>query len=261
MCHPSPGLAACCKRLSVAWACAAWTCAQAGNGCEWAAQVPAGQGVACQAAAQSADGRWLAVAGGTPLALRLYAVQPGNLVQGAVDSGQPTPVLAATHPVAMLTGQVATGVHAVFAAPSRRSFVVALDGVPELWEVNLDPAAEPIHDGFVHDYRMGEAIAKPGFLGVRRTPLPQPVRVLGTDGPGTHVFTVPVDGPLHIEVVNLDVRRPVATWQVPQGVQLHTAQRRVCQSTPAVVLGLFAPDQPWAVAARPPWVEVRACSE
>ena len=41
--------------------------------------------------------------------------------------------------------------------------------VPELWEISYDPAAEPIHDGYVHDYRMGESIAKPGFQGVRRT--------------------------------------------------------------------------------------------
>ncbi len=188
-------------------------------------------------------------------------MQPSAPVQGAVDRGPPTHVLAATHPVAMLTGQVAAGVHAVFDSPRRRSFVVALDGVPELWEVNLDLAAEPIHDGYVHDYRMGEAIAKPGFLGVRRTPLPQPVRVLGTDAPGAHIFTVPVDGPMRVEVVNLDVRRPIATLAVPNGVQVQTAQQRVCQGTPAVVLGLFAQGQPWTVTARPPWVEVRGCGE
>ena len=226
-----------------------------------ALSVPAEQGLACQAAAQSADGRWLAVAGGTPPALRVYAMQPSAPVQGAVDSGPPTHVLAATHPVAMLTGQVAAGVHAVFDSPRRRSFVVALDGVPELWEVNLDLAAEPIHDGYVHDYRMGEAISKPGFLGVRRTPLPQPVRVLGTDAPGTHVFTVPTDAPLRVEVVNLDVRRAIATLAVPHGVQLQPAQRRVCHGAPAVVLGTFAQGQQWAVAARMPWSTVRNCSD
>lgn len=247
--------------MCIAWACTLGPWAYAGNGCEWAAQVPAAPGGTCQAAARSADGRWLAIAGGTPTALRLYAVQPGNLVQGAADHGHPIPVLAATHPVAMLTGQVAAGVHAVFDVPSRRSFVVALDGVPELWEVNLDPAAEPIHDGFVHDYRMGEAIAKPGFLGVRRTSLPQAVRVLGTDAPGTHVFTVPLGDPLRIEVVNLDVRRPIATLQVPQGVQVQTTQRLVCQGTAAVVLGVFAQGQPWTVNARPPWAAVRNCRE
>lgn len=249
-------------RVGAAWACmGGGAFAHAGDGCGWAAQVPAEQGMACQAAAQSADGHWLAVAGGAPPTLRVYAVQPGEPVHGAPEPGRPTHVLAATHPVAMLTGQVAAGVHAVFSSPHRRSLVVGLDGLPELWEINLDPAAEPIHDGYVHDYRMGEAIAKRGFLGVRRTPLPQPVRVLGTDAPGTHVFTVPVNGPLRIEVVNLDVRRPIATLRVPNGVQVHTAQLRVCQGTPAVVLGLLAAGQPWAVIARAPWPDTRDCDD
>jgi hypothetical protein len=248
------------KRLGPASACAVWLCAQAGIGCEVALQVPAEQGLSCQAAAHSADGRWLAVAGGTPPTLRVYAVPPGESPQGPVDR-QPDLVLMAVHPVALLSGQVASGVHAMFSAPHRRSLVVGLDGLPELWELNLDPAAEPIHDGLVHDYRMGEAIAKRGFLGVRRTPLAQPVRVLGTDTPGTHVFTVPTRAPSRVEVINLDVRRTIVTLPVPQGVQLQTAQRRVCQSTSAVVLGTFAPGQQWAVAARIPWPAVRNCGD
>lgn len=248
-------------RMGAAWACSAGAWVHAGSGCDAAAQVPAEQGMACQAAVHSTDGHWLAVAGGSPPALRVYAVRPGESRQGAADSGQFAYELATTHLVALLNGQVASGVHALFSAPHRRSLVVGLDGLPELWELNLDPAAEPIHDGFVHDYRMGEAIAKRGFLGVRRTPLPQPMRVLGTDAPGTHVFTVPTDAPMRVDVVNLDVRRAIATLAVPHGVQLQPAQRRVCHGAPAVVLGTFAPGQPWAVAARMPWSIVRDCMD
>lgn len=247
--------------LSVASLCVGCSFTHAVSGCALAVQVPAWQALACQAAAQSADGRWLAVAGGMPPTLHVYAVQGLDPVQAGVDRASSTPVLAATHPVARLTGQAATGVHAVLACAHRRSFVVGLDGVPELWEVHLDPAADPIHDGYVHDYRMGEAIAKRGFLGVRRTPLPQPVRVLGADAPGTHVFTVPVDGPLRVEVVNLDVRRPIASVRVPNGVRVQTAQSRVCKGTPVVVLGVWASGLPWAVSARAPWSDAGDCSD
>jgi hypothetical protein len=70
--------------------------------------------------------------------------------------------------------------------PQRRSFVVAWSPLDELWEISLDPAAEPIYDGLVHHYRMGEAIATAGYLGVRRIPLGRPMPELagGRGGAG-----------------------------------------------------------------------------
>lgn len=44
-------------------------------------------------------------------------------------------------------------VSAVYTAPQRNSFLVALKDVPELWEVLLDPNAKAPHTGLVHDYR------------------------------------------------------------------------------------------------------------
>ncbi len=72
-------------------------------------------------------------------------------------------------------------VRQVLAAAARNSFVVSFQGLPELWEISLDPQAPPIHDGLVHDHRMGEALAQSGFLGVRRTPLDAPVQVVYID--------------------------------------------------------------------------------
>jgi mono/diheme cytochrome c family protein len=113
-----------------------------------------------------------------------------------------------------LDGKTASRVSAVYDAAPRRSFVVALKDIPELWEIAYDPAAEPIHDGLVHDYKMGEAIAKPGYLGVRRTPLDEPLddfffdqgyrHVLGATRPKT------AEGAATAQVVNLDIRRKVA---------------------------------------------------
>ena len=78
-------------------------------------------------------------------------------------------------PAARLDGSADSRVSAVYDAEPRKSFVVALKDLPELWEISYDPKAAPIHDGLVHDFRMGEAIAKTGFLGVRRTPLSEPL--------------------------------------------------------------------------------------
>ena len=95
----------------------------------------------------------------------------------------------------------------------RRSFVAAWAGLAEQWEIGLDPAAEPIHDGLVHDYRMGEAIAAAGYLGVRRTPLERPMPELGfSDARAPWVAGV-VDE--QVEVVHLDVRRRGARWPLP----------------------------------------------
>ena len=49
----------------------------------------------------------------------------------------------------------AAGAAALIAAPVRRSFLLALDSVPELWEIALFPEAGPFHEGFVHSYTTG----------------------------------------------------------------------------------------------------------
>ena len=98
----------------------------------------------------------------------------------------------------------------MYDAAPRKSFVVALKDIPEVWEISYDPKAEPIYDGLVHDYKMGEAIAKPGYLGVRRTPLDEPLDDFFFDQSYRHVLgaTRPrADGSPNAQVVNLDVRR------------------------------------------------------
>ncbi|MEJ2119840.1 MAG: cytochrome D1 domain-containing protein [Alphaproteobacteria bacterium] len=46
-------------------------------------------------------------------------------------------------------------VSAVYDAAPRKSFVVALKDVKELWEMSYDPKAKPVYDGLVHNYREG----------------------------------------------------------------------------------------------------------
>ena len=149
--------------------------------------------------AVSGDGKYVMAANYLPRTLALFDADL-NLVK--------------TYAATTLDGKSASRVSAVYDATPRRSFVVALKDIPELWEISYDPQAAPIHDGYVHDYKMGEAIAKPGFLGVRRTPLDEPLddfffdqsyrNVLGATRPKS------ADGAATAQVVNLDARRKIA---------------------------------------------------
>ena len=105
-------------------------------------------------------------------------------------------------------------VSAVYDAPPRRSFVAALKDVPELWEISYDPKAEPIAGGLVHDYRMKEGAFEPGFLNPRRTTLGEVLDDFFFTPDYRDVIGAQRDG-RHGEVVNLDVRRAIATVDLP----------------------------------------------
>jgi hypothetical protein len=141
----------------------------------------------------SADGRWRVEGQGHSLVV--------------IDAGQRVKTL----PARSLAGGDASAVSAVRFLPHRRSFVIAFEALPELWELSIDPEAPPIFDGLVHDYRMGEAVAAPGFLGVRRTPLAVPVRALAIDaGNNAHVLARSAQA---WWLVNLDIRRAITRFE------------------------------------------------
>jgi mono/diheme cytochrome c family protein len=122
--------------------------------------------------------------------------------------------LVKSYPATTLDGKSASRVSAVYDAAPRKSFVVAMKDIPELWEISYAPQTAPIHDGHVHDHKMGEAIATPGHLGVRRTLLDEPLddfffdqsyrHALGATRPKTE------SGAATAQVVNLDIRRKIA---------------------------------------------------
>jgi mono/diheme cytochrome c family protein len=135
-------------------------------------------------------------------------------------------------------------VSAVYDAAPRRSFIVALRDVPELWEVSYDPKAPEIATGLVHDYRLREGAFVPGFLNPRRTPLdaalddffftPDYSQVIGASreaGRG--------------QVVNLDARRRIADLALPgmphlgSGITFEHAGRRV-MATPNLKEGVVS---------------------
>jgi mono/diheme cytochrome c family protein len=149
--------------------------------------------------AVSSDGRWIMAANYLPHTLALFDADLK---------------LVRSYPAATLDGKQTSRVSAVYDAAPRHSFVVALKDIPELWEISYDPKAEPIFDGYVHDHRMGEAIAKPGYQGVRRTPLDEPLDDFFFDASYRHAIgtaRAATDGSAPAQVVNLDVRRRIAT--------------------------------------------------
>lgn len=58
-------------------------------------------------------------------------------------------------------------VSAVYAAPPRNSFIVALKDVTEVWEISYLDKPEPVFNGYVHDYRYQEGLADTGKFPVR----------------------------------------------------------------------------------------------
>ncbi|HNA68099.1 MAG TPA: cytochrome D1 domain-containing protein [Rhodocyclaceae bacterium] len=171
-------------------------------------------------AAVSADGRFVAVAN----------YLPGNVAIFDADLK-----LLRLIPARTLKGDASSRVAAVYDAPPRRSFIVGLKDVAEIWEVSYDPDAKPIFDGYVHDYKMGEAMALPGFLNSRRTALDTPLDDFFFTQDYANVVGASREG--RGEVVNLDVRRAIATLDLPgmphlgSGISWMRDGRRVVAST------------------------------
>ena len=62
-------------------------------------------------------------------------------------------------------------VSAVYTAPPRHSFIVALKDIKEVWEINYSDHPPKIYPGYVHDYRSGEGLAETGKFPIRRIKL------------------------------------------------------------------------------------------
>lgn len=153
--------------------------------------------------AVSGDGSWVMAAGPETPAL--------SLLDASLRLVRSYGVLAAD---GKQTSRIAT----LQAAPARRSFFVALKDSPEIWEISYNRNAEPIYEGLVHDYRMGEAIPKPGFLGVRRTILDESLEDIFFFVDGRHALgrvRSNLAGSSQLHVINLDIRRRLAVLALP----------------------------------------------
>jgi len=213
----------------------------------------------------SPNGRWLYWAARDGWVLR-FDLQAGNTVLRA-RTGQVLQNLALSHdgrwlmaghamphtavlldadlrevkryPAQTLAGGSSSAVDHVATAAARSSFVLTFTTLPEVWEISYHPGAEPIFDGLVHDYRMGEAIASAGFLGVRRTPLPQARAFIQADASMRHVLlATPADIPPadDTEVLNLDIRRRITSLALPQRPLRNAGDSLTLQGKPWLAL-------------------------
>jgi cytochrome c553/DNA-binding beta-propeller fold protein YncE len=146
-------------------------------------------------AAVSGDGKYVAVANYLPHTLTIL---DANLE------------LVKVVPVADREGKRTSRVSAVYDAAPRRSFVVALKDVQELWEVSYDPRAADIPVGLIHDFRYREGAFLPGFLNPRRTQLDDYLDDFFFTRDYSELVGTSRDARAG-QVVHLDVRRKIAT--------------------------------------------------
>lgn len=152
--------------------------------------------------AMSHDGKWLAVANYLPHSLTILSTDSLGL--------------AKTIPVVARDGGESR-VSAVYQAPDRKSFVLALKDAPEIWEIATDPEAGPFHDGFVHSHEknMNEALAaEKGLFARRRILTKEPLDDFFFSPDYRNLIGTNRDGDKGV-VVNLDVGREIAELPLP----------------------------------------------
>ncbi|MGL4281843.1 MAG: cytochrome D1 domain-containing protein [Albidovulum sp.] len=152
--------------------------------------------------AMSHDGKWLAVANYLPETLTILStadLSVARVIEVRGRDGTPSRVSA------------------VYQAPDRQSFILALKDVPEIWEVATDPDAGPFHDGFVHSHEAGEeeAIgAEQGLFARRRIEVSAPLDDFFFDPGYRNLIGANREGETGV-VVNLDVGREIAKLPLP----------------------------------------------
>lgn len=158
-------------------------------------------GINTRNVAASHDGRYLAVGNVLPNTL---------VILDAVDL-HPMDIIA----VAGEKGE-RSRVSAVYTAPPRSSFMVALKDVPEMWELTYKDGADPVYRGFVHNYEAGmaEGLADNSRFPIRRIRLSEPLDDFFFDLPYRNAIGAARDGKSG-RVVNLTTGREIATIDLP----------------------------------------------
>ncbi len=108
-------------------------------------------------------------------------------------------------------------VSAVYQAPQRDSFILALKDAPEIWEIATDPNADPVFEGYVHSHEKGmvEALASSqGLFALRRIEVGEPIDDFFFTPDYRHLIGAARDGARGV-VVNLNVGREIAELPLP----------------------------------------------
>jgi len=112
---------------------------------------------------------------------------------------------------------IASRVSAVYQAPTRDSFILALKDAPEIWEVATDPNAPPVFEGFVHTREKGMIEGIPssqGLFALRRIRVSEPLDDFFFDPDYRNLIGASRDGARGV-VVNLNVGREIAELPLP----------------------------------------------
>ncbi len=180
----------------------------------------------------SSDGRTLAVANYLPHSLVLLDATDLSVLK----------VIAATD----ARREQSSRVSAVYQAPPRESFIVALKDIPEIWEISYAEDPPPVFSGLVHSHEKGmaEALAVPGDFPIRRIELSQPLDDFFFSPSYRELIGSARDGERSL-AVNLDVRREIAELPLPglphlgSGITWMREGRRV-MATPHLKAGLVS---------------------
>ncbi|WP_395005701.1 cytochrome D1 domain-containing protein [Undibacterium sp.] len=163
-------------------------------------------GLQTQNLALSSDGRFVMVANALPhslVALNASDLSLIRVIDMKIEEGK------------------SSSVTAVYDAAPRKSFVATLRDIPEICELSYDETAAPVYAGLVHDYQLGEGIKVQG-------PFP-PIRIKLSDSIDDIFFSSSYEtliGQTHegiAHVVDLDLKRKIATLKLPAMSQLGTA--------------------------------------
>lgn len=145
----------------------------------------------------SHDGKWLAVANYLPMTLTILSTDDlsvARVVEIIAKDGSKSRVSA------------------VYQAPQRKSFILALKDAPEIWEIATDPDAPPVYEGFVHNREPGmvEGLASSeGLFARRRIMTEEPIDDFFFTPDYRHLIGAARDGERGV-VVNLNVGLPIA---------------------------------------------------
>jgi Cytochrome D1 heme domain/Cytochrome C oxidase, cbb3-type, subunit III len=151
--------------------------------------------------AVSADGRWVMAGNLLPSTLVILDaadLKPVKVIP--VDDGRGT----------------RSRVSAVYTAPPRSSFLIALKDVPQLWEVSYAENPPPVPKGFLHNYEPGmlEGAFDRGAFPVRRIALDQVLDDFFCDQDYRTVIGASRDG-ARAQVVNVNIGQAIAAPELP----------------------------------------------
>lgn len=152
--------------------------------------------------AMSADGKYLAVANYLPMTLTILNTADltvARIVDVTGRKGDPSRVSA------------------VYQAPDRGTFVLALKDVPEIWEIAFTEDGGPYAEGFVHSNENGmeEALGvERGLFARRRIDVSAPLDDFFFSPDYRELIGANREGETGV-VVNLDVGREIATLPLP----------------------------------------------